>query len=159
MEPRTTWRLGICHKNYTTHQHISFVFSLVEVWFPPPVLHKVNYCKFGRWKSKHGRELWEDVCHWFICMWMVTSPTTNFYLKPHSVHHSHTTRHMRAIFFPLQLEKPSDVILSRKAGAFQLSLKFMEVVWDREAYVWCLYTNTSEACHHHPWMKIQSGIN
>jgi hypothetical protein len=50
--------------------------------------------------------------------WMVISPTTNFYLKPHSVHHSHTTRHMRAIFFSLQLEKPSDVILSRKAGAF-----------------------------------------
>jgi hypothetical protein len=45
---------------------------------------------------------------------------------------------MRAIFFPLQLEKPV------------LSLKFMEVVWDREAYAWCLYTNTLEACHHHP---------
>jgi hypothetical protein len=57
---------------------------------------------------------------------------------------------MRAIFFSLQLEKPSDVRLSRKASAFQLSLKFMEEVWDGEAYVWCLYTNTLEACHHHP---------
>jgi len=57
---------------------------------------------------------------------------------------------VRAIFFSLQLEKPSDVVLSRKAGAFQLSLKFMEEVWDGEAYVRCLYTNTLEACHHHP---------